>query len=95
MIEIMVDRRNKGGKIVSREERNSNSELEFMLGNLAMGFDVYDARARGGGGGDVVIGGAFKLSGPSTIAFRRGFTTLSIRERPRVTNAKPIDAKTF
>jgi len=29
---------------------------------------------------DVVIEGAFKLSGPSTATLRRGFTTLSTRE---------------
>lgn len=71
------------GNRSSREERNSNSGLEFTLGNLAMGFDVYNDGARDAGVDDVVIEGAFKLSDPSALTLpRRGFTTLPTRDRP-------------
>lgn len=90
---VMGHRRGRRESPSPREERNSNSGLGFMLGNLAMGFDVNDVgvRHRGKGVDDVVIGGAFKLSGPSTVApvvALQPYPLANIRER-----REPIDAK--
>lgn len=43
---VMGHQKGKGWGRPEREERNSNSGLGFMLGNLAMGFDVDDAGVR-------------------------------------------------
>jgi len=75
-IKVEIDRRSEGGEIVSREERNSNSGLGFMLGNLAMGFDVYDARAQCGGGRRRYRR-CFQIKRPFHGGPHRGFTTLS------------------
>lgn len=91
-IEVVVDRRSKGGKIVSGEERNSNSGLGFMLCNLAMGFDVYDARARHGGGRRRYRR-CFQIKRPFHGGPRHGFTALSIREHPRDCRERKTDRR--
>jgi hypothetical protein len=68
VVEVVMGHRRGGEEAVPREERNSNSGLGFMLGNLAMGFERRRRRSAASGVDDVVIGGAFKLSGPSTVA---------------------------
>lgn len=65
-----------------------------MLSNLAMGFDVYDAVAsvRRAGVADVVIGGAFKLSDPSTPVPDVALQPYPLATVPvSVADAKPID----
>lgn len=84
VIEVVVDIEAKERKSSRGKRRNSNSGLEFMLGNLAMGFDVSDAR-EGRGGGRRRYRRCFQIKRPFHGGPRRGFIQLypfaCVRER--------------